>query len=80
MGTTTLRLLRRTEVERLTGLARSSVYDLIRLGRFPRPVPLTAVARAWRSDEIENWIAERIAARDAKTSGRPDGQTAGGAA
>ncbi len=66
MGTTTLRLLRRNEVEHLTGLARSSIYDLIRLGRFPAAVPLTAVARAWRSDEIENWIAERIAERDAQ--------------
>ncbi len=67
MSTTTTppRLLRLPEVTRETGLARSSIYDLIRLGRFPAPVPLTAAARAWRSDEIENWIAERIAERDA---------------
>ena len=74
------RLLRLPQVIERTGLGRSSIYDKIRARTFPAAVPLTSTARAWRSDEIENWIAERIAARDAKTSGRPDGQTAGGAA
>ena len=58
------RLLRLPEVSRATGLARSSIYDAIAAGRFPRAIPLTATARAWRSDEIEEWIAQRIAARD----------------
>lgn len=59
------RLLRLPEVIRTCGLARSSIYDLIAAERFPRPVPLTATARAWRSDEVDAWIADRIAARDA---------------
>ncbi|WP_297923370.1 AlpA family phage regulatory protein [Metallibacterium sp.] len=76
-----VRLLRLAVVLELTGLGRTTVFDYVRLGKFPAPVPLTATARAWRSDEIENWIAERIAARDAKTSSRPDVQNgAGGAA
>ncbi|EQD33414.1 Prophage CP4-57 regulatory, partial [mine drainage metagenome] len=58
------RLLRRDEVEHQTGLRRSTLYDAIRAGTFPRPVPLTATARAWRSDEVEAWIAAKIAARD----------------
>lgn len=58
------RLLRLPDVIRATGLARSSIYDLIAAGRFPRPVPLTATARAWREDEVQQWIADRIAARD----------------
>lgn len=62
--TTAPRLLRRDAVERITGLARSTIYDGIRAGTFPKPVPLTATARAWRSDEIEQWIVGRIAARD----------------
>ncbi len=64
------RLLRLPDVIRSTGLARSSIYDAIAAGRFPRPVPLTATARAWRSDEIERWIVDRIAARDAKPQKR----------
>ena len=62
------RLLRLPQVIERIGLARSSVYDLIRLGRFPQAVPLTATARAWRSDEIDAWIAQRCAARDAQAA------------
>lgn len=80
---TSTRLLRRPEVEHDTGLARSTLYDAIRAGTFPKPVPLTTSARivAWRSDEVEAWIQARIAARDAQPSSRPDVQSdAGGAA
>ena len=58
------RLLRLPEVIAQTGLARSSIYDGVRAGTFPAPVPLTAKARAWRSDEVDTWIVARIAARD----------------
>lgn len=62
------RLLRRPEVERLTGLARSSLYDLIRAGRFPAPIPLTTTARAWVESEVLEFVAGRIAERDAKAA------------
>lgn len=62
--TTSPRLLRLPEVIRTTGLARSSIYDLIRSGHFPAPVPLTSTARAFLESEVEAWIAQRIAARD----------------
>ncbi len=75
------RLLRLPDVSRATGLARSSLYDLMAAGRFPRPVALTSTARAWLESEVMEWVAQRIAARDAKTSSRLDGQNgAGGAA
>ena len=38
------RLLRRREVEELTGLSRASIYRLMRRGRFPRPVRVSATA------------------------------------
>jgi len=60
-----VRLLRLREVSRLTGLAKTSIYDGIRKGTFPAPIRLTSTARAWRSDEIELWIAARTAERDA---------------
>lgn len=59
------RLIRRREVERRTGLARSSIYDLIRAGRFPAPVRLTESTVAWVEQEVDDFIAERIAARSA---------------
>lgn len=55
----TPRLLRLREVEQLTGLRRSAIYDGARRGTFPRPRKLTAVATAWREDEVRAWIEAR---------------------
>ncbi len=38
------RLMRRQEVEKLTGLSRASIYRLIRSGRFPPPVRVSDAA------------------------------------
>jgi prophage regulatory protein len=61
-------LLRLPQVRQHVGLSRSELYRLIKLGRFPRPVPLGERARAWDADEVERWIGERIAARDKETA------------
>lgn len=65
---TTPHLLRLPEVIRHTGLARSTVYDAIRAGTFPQPVPLGGRTVAWVSNEVAAWIASRIAERDAKAA------------
>jgi prophage regulatory protein len=55
-------LIRRKEVEKLTALSRSRIYDLMRQGTFPKPVQLGAMSVAWLEVEIHEWIADRIAA------------------
>lgn len=62
------RLMRLREVLAQTSLGRTAVYDRVRSGQFPRPVALTKTARAWRSDEIDAWIAQRCAERDAQAA------------
>lgn len=57
-------ILRRKQVEVRTGLSRSSIYDLMRDGHFPRSVPLGCHAVGWVEHEINGWIEARIAARD----------------
>ncbi len=54
--------LRRREVEQLTGLSRSSLYDLMSKGAFPRPVKLTGKAVAWPENVIAEWLATRPSA------------------
>lgn len=54
-------LIRRREVERLTGLSRSRIYDLMKQGVFPRQITLGAMSVAWLDVEIREWIANRIA-------------------
>lgn len=54
-------LIRRKEVERLTALSRSRIYDLMKQGAFPKPVRLGAMSVAWEENLVRNWIADRIA-------------------
>ena len=53
------RLLRRDEVETRCGLARTSIYRLMRAGKFPEPIKVGTRAVRWPESEIERWISER---------------------
>ncbi len=55
------RLLRRPDVEALTGLARATIYQQMATGRFPRPVKVGKRAVAWPKSAINDWIEERKA-------------------
>lgn len=57
-----LALLRRSEVEKRTGLSKTAIYSLIKSGRFPHPIAITARAKGWVESEISDWIRERISA------------------
>lgn len=54
------RLLRRPEVEKLTGRCRSAIYAGIADGSFPKPVKIGARAVAWPESSVLRWISERI--------------------
>lgn len=56
------RLIRLKEVTARTGLEKSTVYDLIADGEFPKPIPLTKRTVAWIESEVQAWIEKRIAA------------------
>ena len=61
------RILRFTEVLKVTGLGRSSLYRRVKAGDFPAPVRLGGEhsrAVGWRRSEIEDWIATRPRATD----------------
>ena len=60
---TALILIRRKEVERQTALSRSRIYDLMKQGKFPKPVTLGAMSVAWLETEVHAWIACRVAER-----------------
>lgn len=53
------RHLRRADVQHITGLSRSAIYDLMKKGQFPRPVQLTGKAVAWPEIAIAEWLASR---------------------
>jgi prophage regulatory protein len=67
IGEHTMRIIRLPEVERKTGFKHTTLYMLMNEGRFPRSVPLGNKARGWLESEVDDWIRERIAARDGAT-------------
>ena len=52
-------LLTRRKVESRCGLSRSSLYRLMRSGRFPEPIRVGVRAVRWPEREIEAWLAGR---------------------
>ena len=57
----TTRLLRRRQVEALTGLKRSTIYQRLAEGTFPKQIHLGPRSVGWLASEVNAWIAERIA-------------------
>ncbi len=49
-------LLRRKEVERITGISRSTIYRLVKSGKFPRPVILSTGSVRWRQSTVDFWM------------------------
>jgi prophage regulatory protein len=52
----------------LTGVPTSTWYDLQNAGRAPKPIPLGPRSRGWLVSELEEWIEQRRAERDAKAA------------
>lgn len=69
---TLLRILRRRQVETQTGLARSTLYQLIAEGSFPKQIHLGPRSVGWLASEVEGWLAARIAeSRTATATAQP---------
>jgi prophage regulatory protein len=55
------RILRLAQVRALTGLCRSSIYQLQAQKRFPSRVKIGARAVGWVEEDVQQWVAERVA-------------------
>ena len=55
------KILRISQVKQQIGLSRSTIYQRISKGLFPRPISLGLRAVGWLESDLEDWIAERIA-------------------
>lgn len=56
--------LRLDDVTRITGVPRSTIYDLMKRGLFPEQIKLSERMVAWSAAEISDWQQQRIAKRD----------------
>ncbi len=59
------RLIRRPDVENITGCQKSTIYQMIADGSFPKPIRLSARHVAWSETAVLQWVQDRIAAASA---------------
>jgi prophage regulatory protein len=52
-------LVRIGDVCTISGLSVPTIYRLMTKGLFPRPVKITASARAWKLSELTTWVETR---------------------
>jgi len=45
-------------------MSKSFVYDLITQDKFPKPVKVSPRISCWVAAEVDQWVQERIDARD----------------
>ncbi len=55
----TNRILRLPKVIEATGLDRSTIYEAMSAGTFPRPVKLGARAVGWMESDVTAWLDAR---------------------
>ncbi len=53
-------ILRLPAVKAATGLARTTIYERIRAGTFPKPIPIGERAVGWSASEVGRWVQARI--------------------
>ena len=57
-----LKIIKRPEVEAITGLSRSSIYAKIDDGTFPKAIKLSERSVGWLEHEVQEWLKNRISA------------------
>ena len=55
------RIMRKGEVCGVLGLSKSTIYAMIKDGRFPAPTRIGQRASGWPESKVSKWIADRVA-------------------
>ena len=59
-----MRLIKLKEVIEKTSLGRSTIYEFMTDGRFPKQESLGAKSVAWLESEVDDWIMDRLGERE----------------
>jgi prophage regulatory protein len=57
-----MRFLRREDVQHMTGLATSTIYEKMAAGTFPKPIRVTPRRVAWLEADVREWQRAILAA------------------
>ncbi len=55
-----MKFLKLQQVMDKTTLCRSSIYNLIKAGEFPKNVTVMGKQKAWLESEVEDWMMEKM--------------------
>ncbi|MDH3378527.1 MAG: AlpA family phage regulatory protein [Gammaproteobacteria bacterium] len=72
---TDITVLRKPAVRAKTGYSDQTIWRLERAGKFPTRIQLGANAVGWLGHEVDEWIEEKIEARDREAERRDGGET-----
>jgi len=56
------RIMKRPTVEDVTGLSRSSIYEKMKTGTFPKNIKLSERSVGWLAHEVQEWLKNRVSA------------------
>lgn len=59
-----MRLLKVSQVAKMTGICRTSIYTYIAEAGFPKPIALSPRINAWLEHEIVAWIQQKAESRN----------------
>ena len=62
-----MRIIKIKEVLNMTGLGRSTMYELMAISQFPKSIPLGLRAVGWLESEIHQWMTDKINKRESPT-------------
>lgn len=54
------RLLRLPEVEAITGMKKTRIYEQMREGRFPQRIAISRRFTAWSESAVLQWVQEQV--------------------
>ena len=54
------RFLRLRDVMDTTTLCRTSIYSLIKAGKFPNNITVIGKRKAWLESEVQAWVREKV--------------------
>jgi prophage regulatory protein len=58
-----IKIIRRKELETIVGLSRSSIYAMMKQGKFPQSFKLGERSIGWDSEDIQNWLLSRVSTK-----------------
>lgn len=57
------RIMRLPQVQAATGFGRAWIYELMSEGKFPKARKIGTRAVGWDSQEVEQWVTDRLEGR-----------------